>query len=116
MDIDHAKVNSDTFLAEYRHGRVVLFTVHGNGELVQVWVSFSANFKSAVIDHDVASIKELLVARIIIVRREDKSSAIYLHKSQFWRFLDIDEQAEAFRHSDTLAIDGRMQIPPSRNF
>ena len=76
MDIKHAEGDANAFLAENRHRRVVLFTMHRDGQLVLVWVSFSANLHRSIIDHDVMGVESYLVVRVVIVGREDEGTTI----------------------------------------
>ena len=44
MDVKDTVMNTNALLSENWHGWVILFTVHSDRQLTQVWVPFSANF------------------------------------------------------------------------
>ena len=73
---------------------------------------FCANLHRATDDADVASVESRLVARIIVFGGEDERTAVDRDKSQLWRVLDVDEEAESARHADALAVDRRKQLAP----
>ena len=112
MDIKHAEGDANAFLAENRHRRVVLFTMHRDGQLVLVWVSFSANLHRSIIDHDVMGVESYLVVRVVIVGREDEGTTINHKKVDLRRIFDVNEEAEALGDCNTLAIDRGQKFSP----
>ena len=74
---------------------------------------FGANDHSSIINHDVVRIEGTMVVRVCIGRENDRAS-VGLHQLKFWGIVNVDEEAEALRDSNTFAIDWKEEVAPSR--
>ena len=112
VHVKHTVANSYALLAENWLGWVAPITVHRDGQLRLVRVLFCTHFHCAAADVDVACVKSRLIARVIVVGGEDERPTVDRDKSQLWRILDIDEEAESGWHTDALSINGWKYVAP----